>query len=281
MVQALLDAATWTTLTKGQFRRLNGVYLKCIHLAAGTAKEDSANPNVNTAAMVKTAMVPLQAFLRLIRLGFLPRLLAMAPPYLLQLMDESRTRRGMAVEDLKWLAQHTNKFENLPDPDVSIQPWMEFCRCHPGAWKDVLRQVRAAVVQGLTAMEAEAAPPLAPEPLAFHCYECGQAFSRLQAFKVHHRIVHGSRAQHWDAVHGTACLCCLREFHGVDRLLTHYRNKARCYDRIVRHVPADDASAALVEALRQQACDDRAQRRRGAPAIPFVQMPDPPPERAT
>ena len=72
MVQALLDAATWTTLTKGQFRRLNGVYLKCIHLAAGTAKEDSANPNVNTAAMVKTAMVPLQAFLRLIRLGFLP-----------------------------------------------------------------------------------------------------------------------------------------------------------------------------------------------------------------
>ncbi len=276
------NAATWSPLTAGQFKRLNGVYLKCIHLAANTAKEDYQDPLINSKVLAKTSMVPLSLFLRLGRLALLPRLLRVAPPYLLRLCDESRTRRHVVVEDLTWLGQHTNKFQDMPDPAYMITPWLDVCRLHPGAWKAVLRQVRAAIADSLAHAERDAPQPPAPLPVAFHCYECGLAFARLHAYKMHCRIAHGARAPQWDAVHGgTACLCCLKEFHTVDRLLTHFRGRPQCYDRIVLNVPPEDeGSADLVEDLRRKARVCRSDLKRGKPATPHCQLPGPLPRWA-
>ena len=102
------------------------------------------------------------------------------------------------------MAQHTTKFQHFPDPGVLLDEWLGVARLHPGAWKSVVKQVRAAVAQGLAdAVQAEAAvpdadaePPPVPEAASFNCYMCGQVFCRLHAFMMHARIVHGSRALH-------------------------------------------------------------------------------------
>ena len=88
-----------------------------------------------------------------------------------------------------------------------------------------------------------------PVRSAIICYECGATFSGLHSLRMHARTAHGYRSPTMSAVHGTACLCCLRDFHSLSRLTTqHLKGSAKCFERIIRYVAP--ASASQLEELR-------------------------------
>ena len=72
-------------------------------------------------------------------------------------------------------------------------------------------------------------------PTIFQCLKCGYECKTPQAHSWHMYDRHGDRHYLRSKVHGTACECCMRDFHTRERVCTHVvASSKRCrefYDR--------------------------------------------------
>jgi len=245
--QLLHNAPTWAVLKLGQAKRVNGTFLKVVHMVANAATDDYQNEWANLAALDKVKMLPLEVTVRLQRLAYLPRLMMWAPSFLLLLLDDTPSYRNAVVSDLVWLAAQTTELEAMPEPHVDLAAWLDVCRVYGPWWENVVRRTRAASLarQHEAAAAAAAADPediaiaslVAGRPAVVCCYECGSSFANANALRMHTRKAHGHRAATIQAAHGTACLCCLKQFHSLGRLLQHLHHVNRCCRLTIWNVP--------------------------------------------
>ena len=121
----LFNAATWNPMSAADRRRLNGAFLRVLHLVTNTSKEDYADPLVHRKALVRAGIPALEDILRLQRLGFLPRLLKWAPPFVLQLVDAVPAFRAGVLDDLVWLGCQVPKLAGMPEPRHALCDWLD------------------------------------------------------------------------------------------------------------------------------------------------------------
>ncbi len=84
--------------------------------------------------------------MRLHRLAFLPRLMRWAPEYSLRLSDATPRHKGTYILDLVWLASHSSKFADIPEPHLDVAAWLDVCRLRSSCWKQVLQDPRAQLL---------------------------------------------------------------------------------------------------------------------------------------
>ena len=239
------NAAMWMRLNKGNFRKINGAYLKSIHMVAETKIGEYTDPLVNQRALASTGQTPLDVHLRFLRLRFLPRLLRLAPDILLTILDVAPTWKAMIIEDLAWMAANSSKLNSMPDPAQHLAEWLAMASQHPAQWIGLCKLVRAKFVPApCTALPPPEPAPELPKPLC--CYECGYACTSWASLRMHARMSHGMRSPLLAAIHDTSCLSCLKQYHCTDRLLQHLQAVPACFHRVSQNVEAMDTEALQV-----------------------------------
>eukprot|EP00969_Alexandrium_andersonii_P230476 10178035-Alexandrium_andersonii.AAC.1 len=73
------------------------------------------------------------------RLLYVARVVANAPPALKALMQVSNEWQLAFVHDLADLHRSTRKLADLPPPDLMLAPWVELMQAHPGSWRGLVR----------------------------------------------------------------------------------------------------------------------------------------------
>ena len=271
----LHNAGTWPRLTAGEYRRLHGAFLRVVHAIACTEVQEYDDSRINFIALDKLQLPDLPDLLREARCRLVPRLLRVAPAYVRRLLDNEGGLRSLLIDDFEWLVSRVNKLASFGrdfPPAANSPEWINLARSNPKAWQTYVADGHIAAVSGVHARSSE--PPAPPAPVldkvsAHICYDCGQSFLKMRALLQHARVMHGAKSSCYTAMHGTSCLRCLKEFHTMQRVLTHLRT-TKCGPLVAHNVPPvpGDAHASLQAASRVET-----RRQRQGHLVPATMLP--------
>ena len=242
-----LNSGTWGRLTAPQLRKLNGSYLRALS-AAAAVRYVAGEPSIPLWRVHDiTGQPPIGVWLTVRRMRYLQRVIACAPAPLRWLLDADRAWIQLVTEDLTLLHGAMRQLESLPPPAEGLRPWLLLIQAHPGPWREMLRlYVRREVAKAAEPPQDQghAGPARRGADGEWSCYECGAAFDTRRAMACHARRAHGVRPPHVQAVHGTACLACLREFHTRVRLTAHLAvGSTACCDAVLDNVEPPEPGA--------------------------------------
>jgi len=123
-----------------------------------------------------------------------------------------------------------------------------------------------------------------PRPSALRvCYDCGLEFGSFTAVAAHAKKAHGYQSPAAPALHSTACLACLHEFHTRPRIIHHLLVGSRkCCDAVIANLAPNPAAAELLSSQeRARAAEERKIPGRHLPRHrPMVRLPGPLPSWA-
>ena len=246
------NAGTWNELRAPQLRKLNGAYLKALS-AAAAVKYINGEPSIAQWQVHRaTGQPPATAWLTVMRLRYLQRLLAHAPAPLLWLLDADRTWINAVAADMTKLQRALRQLEELPPPEDDLRAWLRFIKEHPGPWRKMLKLYRERAAK--SAADADASPsqemPDREENAAWHGYLCGSAFDTRVGLAAHAKWAHKVRPAYTEAIHGTSCLACMKLVHTRARLATHLAvGSIACTAAVIDNVePPDEISKQMLEA---------------------------------
>eukprot|EP00435_Cladocopium_sp_Y103_P031951 s274_g8.t1 len=145
--------------------------------------------------------------------------------------------------DLEWMWAQLEFSSDLGNPAEHFGAWEAIIKYHPGYWKRLInravlhaslqrhndfqvRQLHQAIHSLLVPGDTQVDEPCArdTEPQAFYgCLQCRLCFLSKAGEGAHMCRTHGHLAQARGLFDGTACPCCLKEFHSHSRVLAHLR----------------------------------------------------------
>ena len=233
----LFNSATWHLLSESDMSKLHTAYMFVLRRVAGMTYHHTVArglPFPGDHKVLEFLQAPtVRALIRRSRLMFLARWFRNAPVVTLALVQSNAqcldSWACLIVKDLAFLKSYDSKFSELPDPAVSIGPWLDFAVAYPQAWRTLVTRATSYNEQEARSIHSANSPFINP----YQCGQCDVVLGSWHALRCHAWRAHGIKKPIRQYVVGSLCAVCMREFHTRDRLLQHLAYDTRnCRDFI-------------------------------------------------
>ena len=248
------QGGTWPPMRPSEWRYFHGAFLRLLRrfLSKDTPVHESFHWT-ETQLCARAGVIPLDAELRCLRLGYYGRLTRHGPDALWALLANAQYWLSFIQADIDWFFANAQSLTFRPPPksEGGLDFWHTLALEEPRVWTGLIRKARQhCLLQTKSQAEVQffhngtlnflenlgvdlpfnpdIAAASAADPGCF-CIPCLAGFSTKTGWAVHTFRKHGRKARARYLAEGTQCAHCLHTFANTHRLYLHLRYSAPCF----------------------------------------------------